>query len=33
VVARRVKALMMYQTALSLSILLVFVARIVGLTA
>ncbi len=33
VVARRVKALMMYQTILSLSILLVFVARIVGLTA
>jgi len=31
VVARRVKALMMYQTILSLSILLVFVARIVGL--
>jgi hypothetical protein len=33
VVARRVKALMMYQTILSLSILLVFVARIVGLNA
>ncbi|CAB4323669.1 MAG: hypothetical protein F2520_06985 [Actinobacteria bacterium] len=33
VVARRVKALMMYQTVLSLSILLVFVARIVGLAA
>lgn len=31
VVARRVKALMMYQTILSLAILLVFVARIVGL--
>jgi|APCry1669189034_1035192.scaffolds.fasta_scaffold21222_2 hypothetical protein len=33
VVSRRVKALMMYQTVLSLSILLVFVARIVGLAA
>lgn len=33
VVARRVKALMMYQTILSLAILLVFVARIVGLAA
>jgi hypothetical protein len=33
VVARRVKALMMYQTSLSLSILLVFVARIVSLAA
>ena len=31
VVSRRVKALMMYQTLLSLAILLVFVARIVGL--
>lgn len=31
VVSRRVKALMMYQTILSLAILLVFVARIVGL--
>ena len=33
VVSRRVKALMMYQTVLSLAILLVFVARIVGLAA
>jgi hypothetical protein len=33
VVSRRVKALMMYQTILSLSILLVFVARIVGLAS
>lgn len=33
VVSRRVKALMMYQTILSLAILLVFVARIVGLAA
>ena len=31
VVSRRVKALMMYQTILSLALLLVFVARIVGL--
>ena len=33
VVSRRVKALMMYQTILSLAILLVFVARIVGLAS
>lgn len=33
VVSRRVKALMMYQTVLSLAILLVFVARIVGLAS